>query len=322
MTETTRIFIGSSSEALKVAELVAQVIKEAGMEPVIWNSDAFVLGMTLLEAIESFPFDYHGAVLLATPDRSCTRGNETILAPVPNVVFEYGYLAGRLTRKRVAICRFDKAEIPSDLQGLKLVEVKDYAYKPKKPLALPQGAAGELIDWLKQMPRLAAKIPPVSQVHGYSGTWNVESRFSLWRGVEIEPLDKVYFEGKTFLVLQTDGAKGSGIQIGGLNILVQEYRATYEIVNEVLDATVDEDGTLKMRVRVVRREGPKDARGEPPAPSFKEDLANREFNLELKPAQGKVKRLQGLHEYRSATVAYQKAEEHWEYVGLFGSSCL
>lgn len=72
MAKMTRIFIGSSSEALKVAKLVARVIEdvgEGGMQPVIWNRDAFVLGMTLLETIESLPLDYHGAVLLATPDK-------------------------------------------------------------------------------------------------------------------------------------------------------------------------------------------------------------------------------------------------------------
>jgi hypothetical protein len=38
----TKIFIGSSSEALEVANLVASAIKEADMEPVIWDSGALV----------------------------------------------------------------------------------------------------------------------------------------------------------------------------------------------------------------------------------------------------------------------------------------
>ena len=322
MAKMTRIFIGSSSEALKVAKLVARVIEEAGeggMEPVIWNRDAFVLGMTLLETIESLPLDYHGAVLLATPDKYSSRGNKTAWDPVPNVVFEYGYLAARLTRKRVAICKFGEAEIPSDLQGLKLVEVKDYDYN--KPSALPKTATEELRSWLNQLPRLAERIPPVSQVHGYSGTWNVESRFSLWRGGEVKPPDKVYFDGKTFLVLQDDGERGSGVQIGKLYILIGGYRATYEIVNEILAASVDAKGILRMRVKVVRREGPKDKIGEPDQ-RFLVGLANKEFDLELKPRPGKSKMLQGRHEYRSATVVYQRAREHWWYSGLFDSSCL
>jgi hypothetical protein len=322
MAKTIRIFIGSSSESLEVAKLVASVIEEAGMEPIIWNRNAFVLGMTLLETIERLPFDYHGAVLLWTPDRSSIRGEETVWAPVPNVIFEYGYLAARLTRKRVAICRFENAEIPSDLHGLKVVEVKNYDYKKDKPSSLPDEATTELSIWLKHMPRLPARIPPVSQVHGYSGTWNVESHFSRWRGTEIKKPDKVYFDGKTFLALQNDGERGSGVQIGKLYILVGKYRAMYEIVNEVLAASVDDKGTLKMRVKVVRREGPKNERGEPPDPSFKEDLADTEFDLELKLDPDKPKKLKGTHEYRSAAITYQRAIEHWEYSGLFGSSCL
>lgn len=320
MEKTTRIFVGSSREALNVAGLVADVIRQANMEPIVWNNDAFALGMTLLETIESLPFDYHGAVLLWTPDVSCARAEENFSAPVANVVFEYGYLAARLTRKRVAICRFGNADVPSDLQGMKLVDVQEYL--KKKPLALPPEAGGELRGWLEQLPPLAPGIPAVSQTHGYSGTWNVESRFSRWRGRKMEKNDKVYFDGKTFLVLQNDGERGSGIQVGKLYIIVGAYRATWEIVNEVLAASVDEKGILKMRVKVVRREGPKDERGDPPDPSFREDLANKEFDLELKPLPGKPKRLRGTHVYRSATVVHQRAVENFEYFGLFGSCCL
>ena len=172
------------------------------------------------------------------------------------------------------------------------------------------------------MPRLAERIAPVSQVHGYSGTWNVESRFSRWRGVELKPHDKVYFDGQTFLVLQPDGERGSGVQIGKLHILVGGYRAMYQVVNQILAASVDDEGTLTARLKVVRREGPKDTRGEPPDPSFLEELANREFDLKVKPVPGKSKTLRGSHEYRSATVEYQRAEERWEHSGLLGSTCL
>src|SRR5262249_61527485 len=107
MTKNSKIFVGSSTEALNEAGFIAQVIeKQPGMEAVVGNRDAFPVGRTLLEAIERLPFDYHGAVLLATPDVSCRRDGESFTAPVSNVVFEYGYLAARLTRERVAICRF------------------------------------------------------------------------------------------------------------------------------------------------------------------------------------------------------------------------
>jgi hypothetical protein len=213
MATVRRIFVGGSSEALREAIFMREVInKQPGMEAVVWNSDAFAVGRTLLETIERLPFDYHRAVLLATPDVSCRRNKKKFDAPVANVVFEYGYLAARLSRDRVAICRFKNAEVPSDLGGMKLIEVKEY--QKKNAPALPREAETELVGWLKHLPAGVSGIPAISQVHGYSGTWTVESRFSLWRGVELKPQDKVSFEGKAFVVLQGDGERGSGIQIG------------------------------------------------------------------------------------------------------------
>ena len=53
MATVRRIFIGSSSEALKEAVLIKGIInKQPGMEAVVWNGDAFVAGKTLLETIE------------------------------------------------------------------------------------------------------------------------------------------------------------------------------------------------------------------------------------------------------------------------------
>ena len=92
----SRIFVGSSSEALELAEIVRHVIEQAGATPVMWNSGAFRPGRTLLEEIESFPGEVQGAVLLATPDLHCTRGSEEFWAPAPNLMFEYGYLGGDL----------------------------------------------------------------------------------------------------------------------------------------------------------------------------------------------------------------------------------
>src|SRR5262249_60732651 len=130
MTKNRTIFVASSTEALNEAGFIAKVIeKQPGMEAVVWNRDAFPVGRTLLETIERLPFDYHGAVLLATPDVSCKRVGRSFSAPVANVVFEYGYLAARLTRERVAICRFKEAEVPSDLGGMKVIDVKEYLKK-------------------------------------------------------------------------------------------------------------------------------------------------------------------------------------------------
>lgn len=319
MSETRKVFIGSSIEAIKVAKRVSEVIaNQLGMEftPVLWNNtDAFPSGQTLLETIEDIPNEYDGVILLWTPDVSCKRkDHDPFKAPVANVIFEYGYLAARLGRTRVAICKFPKADILSDLKGMKFITFPNF--EMNNPPPLPENIRGELCDWLEKLPHLAAGFPPISQVHGYSGTWNVQNCFSRWRGLPVKKNDEIYFDGKTFLVLKSDGRGGSGIQIGHLYIFVGDYAATYEIVNEVLQAYVDDDGTLKLHVKVIRRQRI-DEHGEPPSGRFRAELANKEFDLELHRGREKSKTLKGSHEYKRAGRAYQEAEETFVYHGLF-----
>ncbi len=313
----TRIFIGGSSEALNEAMFVRTLIdRQPGMEAIVWNGDAFVVGRTLLETIERLPFDYQGAVLLATPDVACRRNGKSFDAPVNNVVFEYGYLAARLGRNRVAICRFKNAEVPSDLGGMKLIQVNEY--QKKNASRLPREAEKELLSWVQHLPAGLSAIPAISQVHGYSGVWTVETRFAMWRGVELRKADKVSWEGKCLLVLQDGGERGSGIQVGCLYIAIGEYRATYDVVNEIVAASVTREGNLHLRVRVVRRDGPRDESGVLSDSRLREPLVRKEFEIHLKPAPNQGNKLMGRHEYRSATTIYQRASEHWEYSGLLG----
>ena len=81
------IFIGSSSEATGLAAKIASAIAAAGMSPVAWNMGAFPAGQTLIERIESFPHEFDGAVLLATPDISCARQGKSFVGPASNVIF-------------------------------------------------------------------------------------------------------------------------------------------------------------------------------------------------------------------------------------------
>jgi len=115
-----RIFVGSSTEAIDLARKVGAAVDAAGMTSVVWDTGAFPAGSTLLERIESFADDFEGAVLLFTPDIISVRSGQTAGEPVSNVMFEYGYLSARLTRQRVAICLFEDAALPSDLQGVKV----------------------------------------------------------------------------------------------------------------------------------------------------------------------------------------------------------
>jgi predicted nucleotide-binding protein with TIR-like domain len=316
MADTRKIFVGSSSEAVKVAELLAKVIKQAGMEPVVWNT-IFPAGDILLENIEQLPSSVDGAVLVATPDVVCERRGEPFSAPVANVIFEYGYLAARLTRLRVSICRFEGAEMPSDLEGMTVVSAGNYEKDENgDPLPLTEDATRKLRSWLERLAPLADGIPPISRVHGYSGKWRVQNRFSRWRDIELGENDTVYFDGTAFLLISVDGEKGSGTHTGNLYVSVDDYRAEYKIANQILEAAVNEEGTLKMRVKVLSRvltkeEGePRDHRLRGPLPG------SGEFDLELKRVPGESKRLHGTSEFRGALRINQKSEGDYQYLGF------
>ena len=122
MAEPRLIFVGSSSEALSTAGAVAKVVERSRMEPLPWQS-GFQPGEMLLERIERLPTDVQGAIMVATPDVICMRSGKRFRTPVANVIFEYGYLSGRLPR-RTALLVFDGVDIfsgLSDLAGVKVI---------------------------------------------------------------------------------------------------------------------------------------------------------------------------------------------------------
>lgn len=163
-----------------------------------------------------------------------------------------------------------------------------------------------------------------NQVHKYSGIWIVQNRFSRWRRRNITEPDKVSFDGKTLLVIPIDGKGGMGIQIGKLEVRVGNYHAIYEIVNEVQNASVDKDETLRMQVKVIRRQLIKE---EPPAPKgtntkdpyadLRGPLVNPYFPLVLQPVTDTPLRLEGSHHHEDALSQDQIASEKYVYQGLF-----
>ena len=304
------IFIGSSSEATELAAKIASAVAAADISPVAWNLGAFPAGQTLIERIESFPHEFDGAVLLATPDIFCTRQGRPFVSPASNVIFEYGYLSSRLTRRRVAICRFKKADIPSDLAGVKVIEGGDVDCEAPE---LPQGMKREITSWLDGLPRIAAGISPITQSHGYSGRWSIENRFDLWRGFPIESPDSIYFHGIAVLSIPPDGRGGTGIMYGATYISVQDYSARLDVVNEIRDATVDENGGLRLRIEVVRRYLAEEE-GDPPDGRFRESMQSRDFEVRLHPVASVPSELHGEHIYTRATEVFSSGTERYVHL--------
>lgn len=156
------------------------------------------------------------------------------------------------------------------------------------------------------------------QVHSYSGKWEIENRFSRWRGYDLGGKDKVYFHGQALLVLSADGTKGAGAQNGKLYVSIGNYKATYIIANQINSANVTEDGILHLMLKVFSRMCVEEE-GEPQEADFCKELFGSqvfEQNLYLCSAPGELKKLKGTHEYKVGNRVYQQAEEEYTYLGV------
>jgi predicted nucleotide-binding protein len=115
-----RVFIGSSSEGLHVANKISQLL-EADFAVEVWNrGNTFGLGTATLESLEQAVERYDFAIFVFTPDDKLhTRGR---LKPVArdNVVFELGLFIGKLSRRKAFVLQPTNINIAlqSDLAGI------------------------------------------------------------------------------------------------------------------------------------------------------------------------------------------------------------
>jgi hypothetical protein len=290
------------------------------MTPVVWSAGAFPVGSTLLERIESLADEFEGAVLLFTPDVHSVRSGQSANEPVSNVMFEYGYLSARLTRRRVAICLFEDAALPSDLQGVKVINGGAIGYRATgarglgyRTPDLPPHLIGELRLWLGGLPRGAEHIPPVVQLHGYSGTWEIETRFKIWRGMQVTEPNEIFWFGFASLFIPPSGRGGKGVMHGSDQLTWAGYRSRHHVVNDVREATVDECGVLTLRVLIRRRHLVSES-GPLPDERFHADLPEKDFYIHLEPVAGQPRELRGRHEYTRGIETYQEAVERYRLV--------
>lgn len=115
-----RVFVGSSSEGLAIANKVQELLAHDATV-VVWNQGTvFGLGTSTLEALEKAVLDYDFAVFVFTPDDEIhTRGTSKPVAR-DNVVFELGLFTGRLGRSRAIVLNPGSGAValPSDLLGI------------------------------------------------------------------------------------------------------------------------------------------------------------------------------------------------------------
>jgi TIR domain/Predicted nucleotide-binding protein containing TIR-like domain len=111
------VFISSSHEDLDVAREFARQL-EATAVVTLWSESAFYPGKTVVESLTEVADRSDFAVfVLAANDVSMTPQRHW--APHPNVIFELGFLAGRLglSRTFVVVADLARVALPTDLAG-------------------------------------------------------------------------------------------------------------------------------------------------------------------------------------------------------------
>ncbi len=131
------IFISSSSEGLhKAHELARQLGAFANVT--LWSEGAFALGKTVVESLTEMAERSDFAVFLLTGDDAVRSRSSGRLAPRDNLIFELGFLAGRLGMTRTFLVTESSSQfrLPSDLSGIAFL-----SFQAKSRSDLPRAIA-------------------------------------------------------------------------------------------------------------------------------------------------------------------------------------
>ncbi|WKV11258.1 CBASS system CD-NTase-associated NAD(+) hydrolase Cap12 [Marivirga harenae] len=119
-----RIFIGSSSEELKLANS-AKVILERDFEVTIWNdsvwdSSIFKINNNFLNDLLKASLQFDFGILLGTTDDKVEYRESIVMQPRDNVLFELGLFIGRLGLSKCAFVVDKELKVLSDISGISL----------------------------------------------------------------------------------------------------------------------------------------------------------------------------------------------------------
>jgi hypothetical protein len=287
------IFISHSHEDLDFAATLHERLVQEGFS--VWRDTGIGGGEDWRREIDQAIQAAFALIVIMTSEAKASE----------YVTYEWAFALGAAVK--VIPILLTRTELHPRLESLQYL---DFANENARPW-------DKLVESLnKARPSKLQEEQPGYRVHGYSGVWEVEIRFSRWRGYELRGNDTVYFHGKTFLLLSADGRKGSGTESGKLYVSISNYKATYEIANRVNRANATEDGTLHLYVEVLSRTLI-DEKGELPETAFGEKLfGSGELHNELTPVSGEFRRLKGQHTYLAGNKVFQEAEGFYQFLGV------
>jgi predicted nucleotide-binding protein len=125
------IFIGSSSEGLKVAEAIYTNLSKSPCVPILWTKGIFEASKTTIEELMICTKESDFAVIVLTPDDITKSRMKSKPSPRDNVVFELGLFMGAISRERTYIVapRSVGIKIPTDLLGITCLTFEDNSQK-------------------------------------------------------------------------------------------------------------------------------------------------------------------------------------------------
>lgn len=121
-----KLFIGSSSEELKLAEM-AKSILETDFDVTIWNENVwdtsvFKINQNFLADLLKATLQFDFGILLGTNDDKVVFRGKEVLQPRDNVLFELGLFTGRLGTSKCAFLIDKQIKLLSDFGGLTLAQ--------------------------------------------------------------------------------------------------------------------------------------------------------------------------------------------------------
>jgi hypothetical protein len=158
------VFIGSSTEGLRVAEALQELLERV-CEVQLWTQGVFGLGEATLESLTRCCREADFAVLILTNDDFVISREQQAFTPRDNVVFELGLFMGALGRERTFFVydRIAVPKIPTDLAGITAAE-----YTPPVFGDLPSalGAAASRIKRAVERLGSRSEVEPLRTVSG------------------------------------------------------------------------------------------------------------------------------------------------------------
>src|SRR5207247_6328310 len=113
----SRVFIIHGHDTTNTLRLRTLLKERYGLTPVILSEQPSK-GRSLIEKFESEARNISYAFALLTSDDFISRAGQSYVQARPNVLFEIGWVYGRLGRDRVAILFQEGTSVPSDLDGI------------------------------------------------------------------------------------------------------------------------------------------------------------------------------------------------------------